>query len=250
MRQQIVVANWKMHKTIKEALPFVAELKERSGKSSVKIFIAAPFTFISPLVEEAGSDADIFIGAQNMHDALEGPFTGEISAAMLKEVGASFVLLGHSERRIFFGEKDDFISRKVKRAIELGLTPILCVGETEEEYLDNKTEEVLSHQLTAALNDCSANQFDKIVIAYEPVWAIGTGKSASAAQAQRSHHFCRKVLAALFGTAAADTTPLLYGGSVKVENASLLLSQSDIDGLLVGGASLDIHSFIGIINSF
>ncbi len=244
-RDLIVVGNWKMYKTSREAAGYIEELIPLIEGCKAKILLAVPFTSISSAVK-AAKGSGILIGAQNMNDARDGAFTGEIAALMLKEAGADFVLLGHSERRQVFGESNDYIRRKVVRALQDDLLPILCVGETAMQREANETEEVLRNQLTACLEGIPKEEAEKIVVAYEPVWAIGTGKTATPKIAQEAHHICREVLGDLFGKRKAATMPILYGGSVKPDNAQELASQKDIDGVLVGGASLDPKSLAQI----
>jgi triosephosphate isomerase len=248
-RPLVIAGNWKMYKTIDEALRFVETLAPLITKSQATVYLAVPFTAIRPaasLVEELG--ASITIGAQNMNDAAEGAFTGEIAARMLTEAGARFVILGHSERRHLFHESNDTINKKVKRALESALQPVLCIGETLEEREAGETEAVLREQLTGSLEGISAEELSKMIIAYEPVWAIGTGKVARPDDAQTAHAFVRGVIAQIWGEEAAERIVIQYGGSVKPENADELLEQPDVDGLLVGGASLSPDSFSQIIN--
>ena len=239
-RTPIVVANWKMYKTGAEAQKFLTQVKGQLVPS-VKVFIAPPFTALP--VMAAQKVQGIELGAQNMHEAEEGAFTGEISAGMLKEAGARFVILGHSERRRLFYETDALIHQKLKRAFSSQLLPILCIGETLEERESGKTFEILSHQLKTALSGLAPAE---LILAYEPVWAIGTGKTATPEVAQEAHQFCRGVLKKLWG----KETSILYGGSVTPETVLLLAKQPDIDGSLVGGASLDPVKFIQIIQGF
>ncbi len=241
-RTPIIAANWKMFKTGVEAKEFLNALKERLPKPSVQVFIAPPFTAL-----QAAEGTPFVIGAQNMHEAAEGAFTGEISAKMLKSAGARFVLLGHSERRRLFQETDARIHLKFKAAIASQLLPVLCLGETLEEREAGKTHDVLARQLTTALTDVTPAEF---VLAYEPVWAIGTGQTATPEMAAEAHHFCRTSLAKLWGQEVAEKTAILYGGSVTPETAPALAAQSEIDGALVGGASLDVSKFIHIIQGF
>lgn len=241
-RNLIIVGNWKMYKTSREAAAYLEELfpllEESVDSEAVKVFLAVPFTSITSAAKAAKGTV-VSIGAQNMNDAREGAFTGEISAAMLNEAGAEFVLLGHSERRQVFGESNEFIQCKVVRALRDDLIPILCVGETAKERELGLTQEVLQKQIQTCLETIPKEEVGKLVLAYEPVWAIGTGKTATPALAQEVHAFCRQCLADLFGKKAAGAISILYGGSVNVSNASELLAQADIDGVLVGGASLD-----------
>ena len=240
-RVPIIAANWKMYKTGAEAQEFLTQIKGKIG-SSVKVFIAPSFTALPVMKSQ-----EIVLGGQNMHEAEEGAFTGEISARMLKDAGAKFVILGHSERRRLFHEADALIHQKVKKAISSGLLPILCVGETLEEREAKKTFDVLSTQLKIALEGVSPVE---IVLAYEPVWAIGTGLAATPEIAQEAQQFCRSFLKKLWGEDYAAKTPILYGGSVTPETALALAKQPDIDGALVGGASLDAAKFIQIIQGF
>lgn len=245
-RRRFIVGNWKMHKSIAEAIAYAKKIVTL-GQSSVEIGLAVPFTLINPM-REALRGSNLLVGAQNMHDFPEGAFTGEISASMILDVGAQFVILGHSERRHLFGEDSAFINRKVKRALDVDLLPIVCVGETLEQRERGATAEVLQEQLTLSLADLSDDQISRLVIAYEPVWAIGTGKSATPEQAQNEHAFCRKFVAQKWGVNASESVRILYGGSVKPDNAAVLMEQLDIDGLLVGGASLDPINFSEIVN--
>lgn len=247
MRPTIIAGNWKMYKTVDESVSFVKELSPKVSEASSEIFIGVPFTAIHPVVE-ASRGTNLVIGAQNMNDATEGAFTGEIAASMLLEAGAQFVIIGHSERRHIFGESDQFIQKKLARAFTDGLRPILCIGEKLEEREANETENVLRNQLTECLRGFSSDQLKSLIVAYEPVWAIGTGKTATPEIAQEAHAFTRKVLEDLFGAEVASRTPILYGGSVKPDNVQSLMKQSDIDGVLVGGASLTVESFEKIVN--
>ncbi len=244
-RMPIVVANWKMYKTIPEAQEFVRMLMPQINKDTqLKVFLAVPFIALPVLAQESA----LFVGAQNMHDAEEGAFTGEISAKMLKSCGAHFVILGHSERRTLFQETSSWINRKVKRAVKEGLVPLLCVGESLQEREEGRTQEVLFTQLEESLEDLTAQELSTLIIAYEPVWAIGTGKTATPELAQETHALIRTFLAQKWGSAFAEETPILYGGSVKAENSVALIGQKDIDGALIGGASLDVTSFAKIIH--
>jgi triosephosphate isomerase (TIM) len=247
-RTPFIAGNWKMFKTRAEAAGYVDALAPLvRGLEGVDVGICVPFTALEVSVEHAkGTGIEVF--AQNMHEAPEGAFTGEISARMLKELGVDGVLVGHSERRQYFGETDRALQHKLPAAIAAGLHPILCVGETEDERERGDTERRLRHQVQEALHDLSPEDVAKVTIAYEPIWAIGTGKSATAEQAQEAIGFVR----ALVGDrakAAADVVRVLYGGSVKAENAAELLALPDVDGALVGGASLDPESFAAIVRA-
>lgn len=241
-----VVGNWKMYKSAREATDYIEELLPKIEGCDEHVYLAVPFTSIASAAAFA-KDTPLVIGAQNMNDAREGAFTGEIAGLMLKEAGASFVLLGHSERRHIFGENDDLIHRKLVRALQDDIQPILCVGETATEREAGKTEEVLERQITTALEGIPLEDAARIFLAYEPVWAIGTGKTATPALAQEAHAFCKSILVKLLGK--TKTIPILYGGSVKGDNALPLTSEKDIHGLLVGGASLDPDHFATIIKS-
>jgi triosephosphate isomerase (TIM) len=236
----MIVGNWKMYKTATEAREFIRQLIPFIKNSSRRVFLAVPFTDLPSSVEAAKGSA-IVVGAQNMHDAEEGAFTGEISAAMLKDAGAQFVILGHSERRQLFHETDDWINRKVKRALKEKLTPILCIGESEQQREKGATKEVLAFQLEAALLGIPQKDRESLVIAYEPIWAIGTGKAATPEDAEEAHAFCRTLL--------PQKIPILYGGSVKTENIRSLLNEPNINGVLVGGASLNVTTFAKMIDA-
>lgn len=244
-RKLYVVGNWKMYKTAREATDYVEELLPLIEGCKANIYLAVPFTSIARASHFA-KETPITIGAQNMNDAREGAFTGEIAGLMLKEAGAAFVLLGHSERRQVFGETNEFIHSKLIRALQEDIQPLLCIGETARERDDNRTEEVLRVQIESALAGVPKEEVSRIILAYEPVWAIGTGRAATPKQAQKEHAFCRLVLEEIFGKRAANGISILYGGSVKPDNAAELIAQRDIDGVLVGGASLDAASFAAI----
>lgn len=247
----LLAANWKMNKTPTEARAFVKEyLAAMPRNAKTPTVILAPFPALSAIGEEldkAGvSPERVSLGAQNLHFETHGAFTGEVSAAMLIDCGCRYVTVGHSERRRLFGEKDEVLNKKVRAALAQGLTPILCIGETLEERDAGKLEEVLTRQLTTDLLGLSAVNIERIVVAYEPVWAIGTGRNATPAQAQEAHAFIRAVLGEGLG-ASARRISILYGGSVTPENAYLLMSQKDIDGALVGGASLKVDSLLALL---
>jgi triosephosphate isomerase len=247
-RTPFIAGNWKMYKTVAEAEAYVAAVTPRiQDVQNVDAAICVPFTALAACVEmAAGTQLDVF--AQNMHEAPEGPYTGEISAPMLTELGVDGVVLGHSERRQYYNETDRALQHKLPAAISAGLHPILCVGETEEERERGDTERRLRHQVQEALHGLAPEDIAKVTIAYEPIWAIGTGKSATPEQAQEAIGFVR----ALVGDrakAAAEVVRVLYGGSVKAENAAELLALPDVDGALVGGASLDPESFAAIVRA-
>jgi triosephosphate isomerase len=248
MRKKIVAANWKMNMTQAESAAFVESLLlDLSDVSDVEVVIIPPFTAIAKVTEALGKAQNIKIGAQNMHWERSGAFTGEISAALLRDLFVRYVVLGHSERRRLFGETDEIVNRKVRAAHEATLRPIVCVGETLEQRDRGNVEKILAIQLRGSLAELSAKELGETVIAYEPVWAIGTGRNATPQQAQEAHGFIRKTLGELSDEATADRMRIQYGGSVKPDNARELMSQADIDGALVGGASLDPRSFAQIV---
>lgn len=248
MRQLIIAGNWKMHKTVAEAVSFVQDLKQRVNNSQVEVVVCPTFTALAP-VAEALKGSNIALAAQNMHWENQGAFTGEISPVMLKELGCKYVVLGHSERRQYFAETDEGVNKKTKAALEHELIPIVCVGETLEQREAGQTEQVVETQTRGALAGLSPEQVAGLVIAYEPVWAIGTGKTASDEDAQQVNGYIRKVIADQFGSSTAEAVRIQYGGSVKPSNAKGLMSQPDIDGGLVGGASLKVEDFVGIIEN-
>jgi triosephosphate isomerase len=245
-RTPYIAANWKMNKTIAEASEFIDALLPRIAATQHDVVVCPPFTALQELVERRRGTA-VRVAAQNMHFDESGAFTGEISAPMLVELDVEAVVLGHSERRQFFGETDEALAKKVPAALAAELEPILCVGESEEARDGGQTEEVLERQLQADLAEVSDEDITKVVIAYEPIWAIGTGKVATAEQAQEACAFIRDVLRAR--GAAADDVRILYGGSVKPGNAAELLALPDVDGALVGGAALDAEDFAAIVEA-
>ncbi len=250
MRKKIVAANWKMNMTQAEAASFVETLLRELGDSNeVEVVIVPPFTAIAKVSEALEASENIKVGAQNMYWEKSGAFTGEISAAMLRDLFVRYVVLGHSERRQLLGETDEIVNRKVRAAHEAGLRPIVCIGETLEQRERGEVEKVLRSQLRGSLANLSARDLNEMVIAYEPVWAIGTGKTASTEQAQEAHAFVRHTLAQISDEPTAGKMRIQYGGSVKPENARSLMTQPDIDGALVGGASLDPRSFAQIVQA-
>lgn len=247
-RPYVIIGNWKMHKTIEEAQAFVNDLLTSYQPDETKIIgLAVPYTLLYPLSQEV-KEKPLLIGAQNMNDASEGAFTGEIAGSMVLDAGAKFVLLGHSERRHLFGEDDACVNRKLKKALEIGLQPVLCIGETKIEYEAQETHSVIEKQLVEGLKDLLPHQLQRLIIAYEPVWAIGNGHSATSEIAQEVQHFCRQILSKILTEEMADQMVIQYGGSVNPSNAHELLAQPDIDGLLIGGASLSLDSFLEIVN--
>ena len=248
-RKIIIAGNWKMYKTNAEALQLANQINIKTKDiRNTGIIVCPPFTALAA-VAEVVKDSSIAVGGQNMCVEKEGAFTGAISAGMIKSTGAIHVILGHSERRQYFGETDELVNKKIKTALEFGLKPIVCVGETLEQREGNITAEVVTKQLRGAFADLIPGQIDHLIVAYEPIWAIGTGKTATPEQAQEVHSVIRAAVKDWFGAATADNLVIQYGGSVKPENAESLLSQPDIDGALVGGACLKADSFSAIIHT-
>jgi triosephosphate isomerase (TIM) len=250
MRKKIVAANWKMNMTLAESAEFIRSLLLDLGDiRDVDVVILPPFTAIAKVTEALGNAQNIKVGAQNMCWERSGAFTGEISAALLRDLFVRYVVLGHSERRTIFCETDEIVNRKVRAAHEATLRPIVCIGETLEQRDAGKVEKVLSKQLHRSLAELTPKELQETVVAYEPVWAIGTGRNATAAQAQEAHAFIRKTLAGMSDQSTADRIRIQYGGSVKPSNARELMSQPDVDGALVGGASLEARSFAEIVKA-
>jgi triosephosphate isomerase len=248
LRRALIIGNWKMHKTVAQAVEFARELAGGfTAKADREVAIAPPFTALQAL-QAVLKDTPIALCAQDVHWEQEGAFTGEVSAPMLLDAGCRYVLIGHSERRRWFGESNEDVSRKAKAALRAGLFPVVCVGETQEEREADQTFSVIRRQLKEGLNNISADDIRRTIVAYEPVWAIGTGKTATPEQAEEIHDFIRQFLARIHGTDIAAGICILYGGSVNPDNAVSLMAQMDIDGLLVGGASLDAVSFRKIIH--
>jgi triosephosphate isomerase len=243
----LIIANWKMYKTLHEAEDFIKKTTPAVEKSGAEIALAVPFTLIRE-VSKAAAATPIRVGAQNMNDASEGAFTGEVSALMLKDAGASFVLLGHSERRGYFQESDAFINRKVRRALSEGLQVILCIGESYEDHNEGKIREKLASQILGSLEEIDSKYFSNIVIAYEPVWAIGTGKAATSEEVSEESDVIREIIAEKWGKEVSLSLKVLYGGSVSPDNAKTYLSKKNINGLLIGSASLNVDSFGKIIS--
>ncbi|MED2971674.1 triose-phosphate isomerase [Fictibacillus sp. B-59209] len=247
MRKPIIAGNWKMNKTLSEAKSFVEEVKGLIPSSdTVDSVVCAPALFLDALVN-ASKGTDLGIGAQNMHFEDNGAFTGEISPVMLKALGVGYVVLGHSERREYFGETDELVNQKTHAAFNHGLTPIVCVGETLEQREADQTKDVVKTQTEKGLQGLSEEQVKRTVVAYEPVWAIGTGKTASSEDANEVCGYIRSVIAEQFSQEAADQVRIQYGGSVKPGNIKELMGMSDIDGALVGGASLEPQSFLQLL---
>jgi triosephosphate isomerase len=248
MRIPFIAGNWKMFKTVHESVVFVKELKSLvKDVTGVEIVVAPTFVSVHP-VAEALRNSNIGVAAQNLYWEKEGAFTGEVAAAMIKDAGAEYVIIGHSERRRLFGETDATVNRKIVAALGASLTVIVCVGETLEEREREQTLTVLDRQIKEGLDGLTAAQVGELVVAYEPVWAIGTGRNATAAQAQEAHAHIRSRLKQWFGAEAADRCHVIYGGSVKPDNIAQLIQEPDVDGALVGGASLELRSFADIVS--
>src|SRR5688572_4805454 len=247
-RTPFIAANWKMHKTVLETVAFIKEFRKLADAvHDVEIVVAPPFTALRPAADAAHA-SNIGIAGQNLHWERQGAFTGEVSASMLKEAGAEYAIIGHSERRQLFGETDETVNRKLAAAVAAQLTPIVCIGETLAERDANQTLEVLDRQIKQGLDSLTADQIGALVIAYEPVWAIGTGRNATPAQANEAHAHIRARIRQWFGGHAAETCHVIYGGSVKPDNIRDLAALPDVDGALVGGASLELRSFFEIVS--
>ena len=251
MRKNIVAGNWKMNNNLQEGLKLAKDLEVALAGREINcdVVIGTPLIHLASIAENIDTEK-IGLAAQNCADKVSGAYTGEVSAAMIASTGAKYVILGHSERRAYYGETDAILKEKVLLALANKLTPIFCVGEVLEEREANRQDEVVKCQIENALFNLSAEEFRKIIIAYEPVWAIGTGKTATSAQAQEMHAFIRQTLAAKYGEKIADKTSILYGGSCNPGNAEELFANPDVDGGLIGGASLDIDKFMPIIEAF
>jgi triosephosphate isomerase len=246
-RIPLMAGNWKMNKTVEEAVDLVKQLKVTiSGVKGVEVAVAPPFTALYAVSKEL-KDSTIHLAAQNMFWEEKGAFTGEVSPLMLKEMGCAYVIIGHSERRQFFGETDETVNRRMKMVIAHGMKPIFCIGETLKEREENRTFSVVERQIEGGLKDIKENEVKNMVIAYEPVWAIGTGKTATPQQAEEVHRFIRQKLGKLTSRGVAEAMRIQYGGSVTPENIKGLMDQGDIDGALVGGASLKSDSFSRIV---
>jgi triosephosphate isomerase len=248
MRTPFVAGNWKMHKTVAETVAYIKEfrllVKDVTG---IDIVLAAPFTGIHAAAD-AARNSNVAIAAQDVYWEKQGAFTGEVSAPMLAEAGAEYVIVGHSERRTLFGETDEAVRRKTAAVLDAGLTPIVCIGETLAERDRNETFAVLDRQILEGLRDFSPQQVAELVLAYEPVWAIGTGRNATPEQAAEAHTHIRAQLEAIHGAGTAEAVRILYGGSVKPDNVAALAAQPNVDGALVGGASLDVQGFFEIVS--
>ncbi len=247
MRKPIIAGNWKMNKTPSEAITLINELKPLVKDADVEVVVCVPFVCI-PAVSEALKGTNIKLGAQNMHWEESGAYTGEVAPGMLKELGVEYVIIGHSERREYFAETDETVNKKVLSAFSHGITPIVCVGETLEQREEGVTKELVEKQTKAALSGLDKEEVEKIVIAYEPIWAIGTGKTASSEDANEVIGYIRSVIADIYGNDVAQKVRIQYGGSMKPENAAELMAMPEIDGGLVGGASLKAEDFAKIVN--
>jgi len=249
VRKIIIAGNWKLNKTIAEAVELVSEIKSQAdGVTNVDIVVCPVFTALSE-VNKIVAGSNVGLGAQDLYWEDSGAFTGEVSVPLLKDAGCQYVIIGHSERRQFFGETNETVNNKVKAALAGGLIPIVCVGENLEQREADKAFDVVKDHVENSLKGFSADEMKKIIVAYEPVWAIGTGKTASPAQAQEIHNFIRSLLKEMHNDEVAESMRIQYGGSVKPENAKELMGQKDIDGALVGGAALKAESFLGIIKN-
>lgn len=248
MRKTIIAGNWKMNKTVSETKQFFNELLPIIKEMNANVIIATPFTSLVT-ASEITKNTIVKIAAQNMGNRLNGAYTGEISPLMLKDINIDYVIIGHSERREYYGDTDFHINEKVKLALQTGVSPILCIGEKLEEREENKTKDVVKTQILEGLKDVSKEDIKNVIIAYEPVWAIGTGKTATPEMAQDVHRYIRDLIEEKYGKEIADEISILYGGSMKPENVVELLNESDIDGGLIGGASLEAKSFAKLIEA-
>lgn len=247
MRRPLIAGNWKMHKNVSESIALVLQLKEMvADAKGVEVVVAPPFTALAA-VAQVLKGSNILLSAQNSFWEESGAYTGEVSPSMLKDIGCACTIIGHSERRQYFGETNETVNKKLKASIKASLLPIVCIGETLEERETGKTLKVIEEQVRGGLKGLSTAEMEKVVIAYEPVWAIGTGKTATSEQAQEVHLFIRKMVTELFGSKLAESLRILYGGSVKADTIDELMAQKDIDGALVGGASLKADSFARIV---
>ncbi len=247
MRKPIIAGNWKMNKTAKEAAKFILELKDKVKDTNCEVIVCPTFTSLAQVITLV-ENTNIKVGAQNMYFEESGAYTGEVSPVMLKDLGVEYVILGHSERRQYFKEDDELINKKVKASFIHGLIPILCVGETLEQREAGKTHEIVKTQIEKDLEDIGEENVSSMVIAYEPIWAIGTGKTATAQDANEVIMYIRDAVRGMYGDKAADSVRIQYGGSVKASTIKEQMAQSDIDGALVGGASLNPEEFAAIVN--
>ena len=249
MRKKIVAGNWKMNNTLQEGIQLAKDVSKSNVPADVKVILGTPFIHLTEVVKTvAGSP--VSVSAQNCADKVSGAYTGEVSAAMIKSTGTEYVIIGHSERRAYYGETNEILAEKVKLALDNNLLPIFCIGEVLAERESGVLFDVIKEQLNKGLFFLSSDQFKKVVIAYEPVWAIGTGKVATPQQAQEMHKFIRDLIDERYGKEIAGDTTILYGGSCKASNAGELFANPDVDGGLIGGASLKADEFLGIVNAF
>jgi triosephosphate isomerase len=247
MRKKIIAGNWKMNKTGAEAASFARDLKIKTlNINKTEIIVCPPFTALAP-VHEMLKEGRIKMGAQNVHWEPDGAYTGEVSAEMIENAGCKYVIIGHSERKQYFGETNQSVNKKIRRTLTTSLSPIFCIGETLQQRQDGQTNEIIKKQLIEGLADLSSDQMKRIVLAYEPVWAIGTGLTATPEQAEEVHQFIRELIGERFNPQVAEVASILYGGSAKPDNIKELLSQQNIDGGLIGGASLKVDSFVAMI---
>jgi len=247
MVRPVIAGNWKMNKTVAEAMAFASRLRNAfTAPPEPEVIIAPPFTALRA-VAELCQGSPVRLAAQNLHEAEKGAYTGEISGDMIREAGCAYVIIGHSERRILFGEGDERIQRKLRAALSAGLKPIFCIGETLQEREEDRMQNVVERQLKEGLNNLTADDISRLLVAYEPVWAIGTGRTATPAQAEEAHRFIRDRIAGWYGSERAAEIAILYGGSVTPKNIVDLMRQPDINGALIGGASLDVASFVRLV---
>jgi triosephosphate isomerase len=247
LRKAIIAGNWKMNKLTREAVELAREIKTKVGAITDREIVLCPSFTVLSLVKEVIEDSSIKLGAQNMHWEVRGAYTGEVSPMMLKDIGCNYVILGHSERRQYFGETDEIVNKKMKIAFSTGLIPIVCVGETLQQREKGETFRVIEEQVKTGISGLPGGQAKGLVVAYEPVWAIGTGRTAALNQAEEVQRFIRKLLAEMFGEKNAQAIRILYGGSINPDNISALMSCENVDGGLVGGASLNPESFVKIV---
>lgn len=247
MRMPIIAGNWKMHKTVKETVDFINSIKDHVAGTDVEVVLCTPYTLLQSAVE-AAKGTNIKISAQNVHWEEKGAFTGEISPLMLKDLSVDVCVIGHSERRQYFNETDETVNKKTHALLEQGIMPIVCVGETLSDREEGRTNQVIRSQVVRGLEGVSAEQVEKLVIAYEPIWAIGTGKTATPEQANETIFNIREMLKELYGEEVSSEVRIQYGGSVKPNNVEEIMNQEDIDGALVGGASLNSEDFIQLVN--
>lgn len=247
MRKPIIAGNWKMHKTVAEGIAFVNAIKPEVTDTDVEVLVCAPFTMLPSLVE-AAKDSNVKIGAQNMHFEDFGAYTGEVSADMLLDIGVTHVIIGHSERRQYFAETNETVNLKTLKALSKGLVPVVCCGETLEQREAGETKSICKTQIVKAFENISAEDAVKVVVAYEPIWAIGTGKTASSQDANDVIAYIREVIESVYGDEVSEEVRIQYGGSVKPANVEEIMNEADIDGALVGGASLEADSFVQLVN--